>query len=1027
MLRALRLTVIVIALVAAAVAAVPAGADQPVPAHEGLVPDIARDDTPYVASGKVFDIEVFGNRAVVVGTFTRVRNVGGDDIDQPYIFAYDLDSGRLDMSFRPRFDRPINEVETSPDGRHLYVAGKFNNVNGITRRKVVKLDLSGEVVTAFRANASAQVSAIDVGDGHVYLGGTFKRVGGQPFGALAAVDPMTGDVDPEFDLPVTEGLGPGGLLKVHTVHLTRDESTLLVVHTGRLVDGEERTGIALIDTATKQLLPWRTDLYRDHLVNVGGTLRILGGDIAPDDSYFVTFSGSGGDRPPINDTAVAFPLEGAAGVDPLWVSRHFDSVYSVAISEVAVYVGGHFRWQEAPGSTDPWPGDTFTGYGANNGQGAAVLGDEVVRRDQLGALDPATGKALDWNPGSNARVGVQALTVHERGVFLGHDGRVAGFEPVGRHAFFDLESVPDPTTADTFITDPFSGLAVPADVPFVFGGTAVADGGVTRVQVEIKNRTTKEFLQDDGSIERGWNGMDTDLADPGAAETVWTFEGTLPPGEWQIKARSWSGNGDRDPSKARTNFVVDALDDLPPSGRFITPGSGPLSTNTFSIAGDASDDRSVVAVRLVFREDATENYLQDDGSVTSAYNAFQAELETPGEPFTTWSFEVTLPEGAWRATATAIDDIGQTDSSFSRRSWDVFPTNEVPTVAITAPTDGTEFPHQTQLTIEGMASDDGAVDLIEVRVRNDLTRYGMQANGLYGPNAGYYRVTPVPQGGTTVTWTVTTPPLPPGVYTVQARAYDDLGVRTPSADYARVSVAAVVPGDEPPDTRLDGPAYTQDIDTLDITVGGTASDDRGVEQVMVQIYNWSLFRWVAADGSFVSGRTWIPASVATPGAIATTWSLPLSLAGPGRFTMTAVAVDDASQWDPDSAAATAEWLIFPGDADPTIELSAPTTGEVVTTFIPVGGRAFDDTGVDAVEVQIIDDSGQFLTAGGSWSKDPVWIDAFVTNPRGLSTNWSYASPDLPPGTYTILARSRDINRQLLQVPAAATGVVVPAR
>ena len=89
---------------------------------------------------------------------------------------------------------------------------------------------------------------------------------------------------------------------------------------------------------------------------MGGIQRAYGGDIAPDDSYFVVTSGSGGDRPPINDTVVAFPITGGDDVQPVWISRCFDSVYSVAISEKAIYIGGHFAWNESPTARDPWPG-----------------------------------------------------------------------------------------------------------------------------------------------------------------------------------------------------------------------------------------------------------------------------------------------------------------------------------------------------------------------------------------------------------------------------------------------------------------------------------------------------------------------------------------------------------------------------------------------------------------------------------------------------------------------------------------------
>jgi len=70
------------------------------------------------------------------------------------------------------------------------------------------------------------------------------------------------------------------------------------VHTGRQINGQDRYGIGIIDTATKQLLPWRTQLWDDNLARVGGVTRIYGADVAPDDSYFVVTSGSGGDAPP---------------------------------------------------------------------------------------------------------------------------------------------------------------------------------------------------------------------------------------------------------------------------------------------------------------------------------------------------------------------------------------------------------------------------------------------------------------------------------------------------------------------------------------------------------------------------------------------------------------------------------------------------------------------------------------------------------------------------------------------------------
>ena len=160
--------------------------------------------------------------------------------------------------------------------------------------------------------------------------------------------------------------------------LTHDGSKLLVVHTGRQINGQDRYGIGIIDTATKQLTPWRTRLWDDNLQFVGGIQRIISGAIAPNDDWFVVSSGSGGDRPPINDTVVAYDMDGGDDVQPKWISRLFDSVYTTAISEKAVYIGGHFAWNESPSSPHPWPGPADIGYGTGQGLSGYGLGDSVV-------------------------------------------------------------------------------------------------------------------------------------------------------------------------------------------------------------------------------------------------------------------------------------------------------------------------------------------------------------------------------------------------------------------------------------------------------------------------------------------------------------------------------------------------------------------------------------------------------------------------------------------------------------------------
>ena len=278
---------------------------------------------------------------------------------------------------------------------------------------------TGAPVAAFVATLSARGSEVAASNSTVYVGGRFTTVNGAPRASLAAVDATTGALDTDFVNNLSGGIGNGGNLTVQQLVLTRDLSKLLVVFTGRQVNGQDRYGIALINTETKDLLPWRTRLYQDNLQFTGGTTGINAGAIAPDDEFFVV-GNAWGDRPPIGDTVIAFPIDGGDDVKPRWISRHHDSVYSLAISEKAVYVGGHFGWQESPTSPDPWPGLEDVGLrhrpgplrlcaGRRRGQPRARRCSEPCRRQGAG-VEPG----LDLLRGQQGHGGHAPGGVHRR-------------------------------------------------------------------------------------------------------------------------------------------------------------------------------------------------------------------------------------------------------------------------------------------------------------------------------------------------------------------------------------------------------------------------------------------------------------------------------------------------------------------------------------------------------------------------------------------------------------------------------------
>ena len=123
---------------------------------------------------------------------------------------------------------------------------------------------------------------------------------------------------------------------------------------------------------------------------------------------------------------------------PQWINyTGGDSVWSVTDTGAAVYVGGHFRWLDNP-----------DGYGSR-GVGDKTSGAPAVIRRGIGAIDPASGLALPWNPGlGRTKIGGKALLSDAGGLWIGNDATTFAGEPR-----YGLQSVrlPPPPAADQVV------------------------------------------------------------------------------------------------------------------------------------------------------------------------------------------------------------------------------------------------------------------------------------------------------------------------------------------------------------------------------------------------------------------------------------------------------------------------------------------------------------------------------------------------------------------------------------------------
>jgi hypothetical protein len=410
------------------------------------------DFTPQVMNGSVQGITQIGNKIVAVGTFTTVRQtVTGANITRNGIFAFDATTGAIDMGFNPNLGGNANSVDT--DGTFLYVGGAFTSVGGNTATKrVAKLTAAGANVPGLQVPNKA-VNEVVVRGTRLYIGGAFTNVGGAgtPRTALAVLDTTTGAVLPDVNISFA-GLHNGGTTNITRMDVTPDGSKLVAVGNFTTVGGLPREQIVMINLAgTASVSTWHTSLYQGQCAPVFDTyMRDV--DISPDGSYFAvsaTGAYSGGvTSGTLCDTTTRWETNRTGdGQQPTWIDyTGGDTTYGVAATGVAIYVGGHMRWQN-----NPFQGDQ--------------AGPGAVPREGIAALDPVNGLPLSWNPGRTRGVGAQALYATATGLWVGSDTDKIGNprETHSRIAFMPITggtTVPSVNPAalpnDLFLAEPTS-------------------------------------------------------------------------------------------------------------------------------------------------------------------------------------------------------------------------------------------------------------------------------------------------------------------------------------------------------------------------------------------------------------------------------------------------------------------------------------------------------------------------------------------------------------------------------------------
>ncbi|MEV4412639.1 delta-60 repeat domain-containing protein [Catellatospora sp. NPDC049609] len=362
------------------------------------------DWTPHVTDGRVWAMALLGDIVVVGGEFTTTTDaLRRAPARRRNLMAFRLSDGQI-TPLDVDLNGPVYALAQAPDGS-LLVGGDFTVVNGRERRSLARVDpVTGRVHRSFYAPVDGDVRTLAVHGSDLYVGGFYRSVRGLSRAGLARLDAMSGQPDEGFDPGLAQGVN--NRPRAEAMSLSPDGSRLVVIGNFTRVQGRNRQQLAEFDVTGPQaaLTDWSTAFYGADRCDSRFDSYVRGIDHSPDGEYFVVVTTGHDSGPDLPCTSAArFETAGPGEHAPTWINHTGGhSLYAVAATGSAVYVGGHQLWQD-------------------NTYGHKTMGPGAVRRPGIAALDPATGRALDWNPTRSRGEGVRAFLVSPQGLLVGSD------------------------------------------------------------------------------------------------------------------------------------------------------------------------------------------------------------------------------------------------------------------------------------------------------------------------------------------------------------------------------------------------------------------------------------------------------------------------------------------------------------------------------------------------------------------------------------------------------------------------------
>ncbi|BCJ48661.1 hypothetical protein Asp14428_01360 [Actinoplanes sp. NBRC 14428] len=330
------------------------------PAPAGATVRDSAASTPAFNS-TVWSLAFRGDVIYAGGSFTEVTFRGRTYV-RKRLAAFSARTGAV-LAWNPTANGTVRSLAVTRTGRPaVYAVGDFDEIGGVRRDAVARLDAVTGRVAPFSHRVSGTASTLAVGAGRIYIGGSFGAVDGVTRRNLAAFSHRTGALDRGFRA-ATDG-------RVRALAVTR--TRLYAGGDFHRVGGTAQARLAAVTTAAG--VPVRA--FRPK-----APAFVM--DIAVSPTGISTSTGGPGGR------AVGYTPAGAIR----WTHLFDGDVHNLAVLRGITYVGGHF--DRACRTTS-----TIAQLGCPAGYAPRV---------KLAALD-THGRLTAWNPRANGTWGVQVVT-----------------------------------------------------------------------------------------------------------------------------------------------------------------------------------------------------------------------------------------------------------------------------------------------------------------------------------------------------------------------------------------------------------------------------------------------------------------------------------------------------------------------------------------------------------------------------------------------------------------------------------------